>query len=190
MYQLSGEKEQAWQEENKRFLLMYPEGSQIEERATMQYESKLQEKGSAEKLQLDYEPALSWTKTRLDSLQSNFREKAEQFNRKHTSAAISTELSSDEWRRAYEEMKTVRLEEYIAQVAAAKERAEEIFYNEFINQLKRNFDTVKREIRLLNRALEEYTFGKTKYRFKWSPTENAEVLRHDQQHTPGWRKHL
>ena len=190
LYQLSGEKEQAWQEENKRFLLMYPEGSQIEERATMQYESKLQEKGSAEKLQLDYEPALSWTKTRLDSLQSNFREKAEQFNRKHTSAAISTELSSDEWRRAYEEMKTVRLEEYIAQVAAAKERAEEIFYNEFINQLKRNFDTVKREIRLLNRALEEYTFGKTKYRFKWSPTENAEVLRHDQQHTPGWRKHL
>lgn len=178
LYQRSGEKEQAWQDENKRFLLIYPEDSEIVERTAMQYESKLQEKGSAEKLQLDYEPALSWTKTKLDALRNTFREKAELFNRKHTSAAISTELSSDEWRRAHEAINAVRLEEYIAQVAAAKERAEEIFYNEFINQLKRNFDTVKREINLLNRALEEYTFGKTKYRFKWSPTENTEMRKY------------
>jgi uncharacterized protein YPO0396 len=70
------------------------------------------------------------------------------------------------------------LEEYTSQVVAARERAEEIFYNEFINQLKRNFDTVKREINLLNKALEEYTFGKTKYRFKWSPTENSEIRKY------------
>lgn len=176
--QRSGEKERAWQEECGQFLQMYPEGNVIAERTALQYESKLQEKGSAEKVQFDYERALSWTKTRLEALQSNFRGKAEQFNRQHTSAAISTELSSDEWRRAYNEIKSIRLEEFTAQVASAKERAEEIFYNEFINQLKRNFDTVKREINLLNRALEEYTFGKTKYRFKWSPTENAEMRKY------------
>ena len=61
---------------------------------------------------------------------------------------------------------------------AAQARAEEIFYNEFINQLKGNFDTVKREIDLLNKALEEYTFGKTKYRFKCSPTDNPEMRRY------------
>lgn len=33
-------------------------------------------------------------------------------------------------------------------------------------------------ILLLNKALEEYTFGKTKYRFKWSPTENAEMRKY------------
>lgn len=178
LYERSGEKEQAWQKEHEQFLLLYPEGSETAQRAAMQYESKLLEKGSAEKLRLDYEPALSWTKTKLETLQSNFRGKAELFNRQHTSAAISTELSSDEWRRAYDEIKSVRLDEYTAHVAAAKERAEEIFYNEFINQLKRNFDTVKREINLLNRALDEYTFGKTKYRFKWSPTENAEMRKY------------
>lgn len=178
LYERSGEMEQAWQKEYEQFLLMYPEGSETAQRAAMQYESKLLEKGSAEKLRLDYEPALGWTKTKLETLQSNFRGKAELFNRQHTSAAISTELSSDEWRRAYDEIKSVRLDEYTAHVATAKERAEEIFYNEFINQLKRNFDTVKREINLLNRALDEYTFGKTKYRFKWSPTENAEMRKY------------
>lgn len=177
-YQLSGQKEREFEEAYARFLQMYPECSGAVERAAFQYENKLLEKGSAEKLLSDFEPALSWTKSRLDVLRNSFREKAELFNRQHADAAISTELSSDEWKKAYEEARSVRLEEYTEQVSAAKERAEEIFYNEFINQLKRNFDTVKREINLLNRALEEYTFGRTRYRFKWSPTENAEMRRY------------
>ena len=121
---------------------------------------------------------MSQTKIRLDALTNQFREKAEAFNRRHTDAIISTALSSDEWREAYNEIRGIRLEDYTSQVSAAKERAEEIFYNEFINHLKGNFDTVKREINLLNKALEEYTFGKTKYRFKCSPTDNAEMRKY------------
>lgn len=30
----------------------------------------------------------------------------------------------------------------------------------------------------MNKALEEYIFGSTKYRFKWSPTENSEMRRY------------
>lgn len=177
-YQLSGQKEKEWEESNTHFLTMYPAGDETAGRTAMRYESERLQKGSAEKLLSDFEPALNWTKSKLETLKDDFRTKAEGFNRQHTDATISTEISSDEWRNAYNETQAIRLEEYTAQVSAAKERAEEIFYNEFINQLKRNFDTVKREINLLNRALEEYTFGRTKYRFKWSPTENAEMRKY------------
>ena len=177
-YKLSDAKEQAWTAEYAHFTSMYPVGDEVAERASARYESELLQKGSAEKMQLDFEPALQWSRNRLETLKLNFRQKAEEYNRRHTDAAINTELSSDEWRAAYEEIKNIHLEEYTEHVASARTRAEEIFRNEFINQIKRNIDTVKREIGLLNKALEEYTFGQTKYRFKCSPTENAEIRKY------------
>lgn len=177
-YHQAGAKEQAWEAENEQFTRMYPDGNEVSNRTAMRYESELLQKGSAEKVQIDFEKALLWSKGRLETLNQNFRQKVEAFNRRHVDASISTELSSDEWRSAYDEAKSVRLEEFTAQVTAARERAEEIFRNEFINQIKRNINTVSREIKLLNKALEEYTFGKIKYRFKCSPTENAEMRKY------------
>lgn len=177
-FRLADEKEQAWQTEHEKFAEMFPAGSQFVERASMRYDTELRQKGSAEKVHLDFEPALSWSQNHLDALKKKFRDNAEAYNRSHTDAIISTDISSDEWRKAYDDVKSVRLEDYTEQVKAAQARAEEIFYNEFINELKGNFDTVKREIDLLNKALEEYTFGKTKYRFKCSPTDNAEMRRY------------
>lgn len=177
-FRLCDEKEQAWQTENAKFADMFPTGNPFAERASVRYETELRQKGSAEKVQLDFEPALSWSQNHLDTLKKKFRDNAETYNRSHTDSIISTDVSSYEWRKAYDEVKSIHLEDYTEQVKAAQARAEEIFYNEFINQLKGNFDTVKREIDLLNKALEEYTFGKTKYRFKCSPTDNPEMRRY------------
>lgn len=177
-FRLCDEKEQAWQVENAEFLTMFPVGNSFVERASARYEIELRQKGSAEKVQNDFESGLSSSQSRLETLRRNFREGADAFNRSHTDSIISTDISSDEWRKAYDDVKSIHLEDYTEQVQAAQARAEEIFYNEFINQLKGNFDTVKREIDLLNKALEEYTFGKTKYRFKCSPTDNPEMRRY------------
>lgn len=177
-YRLSEQREQEWQEKNEEFLVQFPPDGDVAQRTSARYENELRQKGSAEKLQQDFEAALQWTRGRLDTLVNTFREKAEAFNRRHIDAAINTALSSDEWRKAYAEVQSIHLEEYTRQVESARKRAEEIFYNEFINQLKGNFDTVKREISLLNKALEEYTFGRIRYRFKWSPTENAEMRKY------------
>jgi len=177
-FRLCDEKEQTWQTENAKFADMFPTGNPFVERASVRYETELRQKGSAEKVQLDFEPALSWSQNHLDTLKKKFRDNAEIYNRSHTDSIISTDISSDEWRKAYDEVKSIHLGDYTEQVTAAQARAEEIFYNEFINQLKGNFDTVKREIDLLNKALEEYTFGKTKYRFKCSPTDNPEMRRY------------
>lgn len=177
-FKLCDDREQVWQIENAKFAEMFPISNPFVERASARYEAELRQKGSAEKVQTDFEPALSWSQSHLDTLRKKFRDNAELYNRSHTDAIISTDISSDDWRKAYDEVKSIHLEDYTEQVKAAQARAEEIFYNEFINQLKGNFDTVKREIDLLNKALEEYTFGKTKYRFKCSPTENAEMRRY------------
>ena len=167
-----------WQAEHKKFLGMYAADHPFTVQASARYETELAQKESAEKLQFDFERALNWTHNRLDTLKKMFQEQAEAYNNSHRDSIISTDISSTEWQKSYEEIKSVRLDEYTAQVKHAQARAEEIFYNEFINQLKGNFDTVKREINLLNRALEEYTFGKTKYRFKCSPTENPQMRKY------------
>lgn len=169
---------ESWQAEHEKFLGMYASTDSFTVRASTRYEAELAQKGSADKLQFDFERALNWTHNRLDTLKKSFQEQAESYNNSHRDSIISTDISSTEWQKSYDEVKSVRLEDYTAQVKTAQARAEEIFYNEFINQLKGNFDTVKREINLLNKALEEYTFGKTKYRFKCSPTENPQMRKY------------
>lgn len=169
---------EAWQTEHERFTGMYAADHPFTVQASTRYVAELAQKESAEKLQFDFERALIWTRNRLDTLKKLFQEQAEAYNNSHRDSIISTDISSTEWQKSYAEIKAVRLDEYTAQVKSAQARAEEIFYNEFINQLKGNFDTVKREINLLNKALEEYTFGKTKYRFKCSPTENPQMRKY------------
>jgi len=177
-YRLSEEKEQAWEEASGRFYEMYPEGNDVAERTSKRYESELTQKGSAEKVQIDFERGLNNTKGRIDSLTQSFRQKVEMYNYKHSASAISTDLSSGEWRKAYDEVHSVQLATFTDRVTVARNKAEEIFHNDFINQIKRNIDTVKREITLLNKAMEEYTFGTVQYRFKCVPTENAEMRRY------------
>ena len=174
-FELSNEKEQAWEEAGARFSTMYPEGDQVALGTADRYERELLQKGTAEKVKNDFEKGLNNTKGRMDTLKENFRKKLEEYNYRHTASSINTDISSSEWRNAYEEAHSIQLEMYTDKVTAARNRAEEMFHNEFINQIKRNIDTVRREIRLLNNAMEEYTFGKVQYRFKCVPTENTEM---------------
>jgi len=116
---LSEEKEQAWEKERGHFAVVYPEE---DETVVGRYENELRQKGSAEKLQLDFEPALAQTKNRLNNLTQDFRQKAEIFNLRHPSASINTDMSSDEWRKSYDDIKSVQLEEFTEQVEKAKRR--------------------------------------------------------------------
>jgi len=180
LYTLGSEKEQAWEEARAIFLGSYPEEDHAYEQMTVRYEQALQQKGSAEKVQSDFEPALAQTTNRLTALADSFKQRAEMFNLKHPAASVNTDMASGAWRKAYDEAKLVRLDAFTDQAAKARSRAEELFYNEFINKVKGNIDTAKREINLLNKALEEYRFGRTQYRFKCMPTENAEMrMYHD-----------
>lgn len=174
-FKYGDEMEQQWETAKAIFLQEYPDGSSITEDAAPRYDSVRRGKDSAEKVYQDYKPALENTKSKMEKLTESFREKAEIYNKQHTESTISTQLASSEWRKAYDDVSNVHLEEYKEHVETAKKQAEEIFQNDFINHIKGNIDTVKREIAALNKALEGFTFGNTKYRFKWAPTENAQM---------------
>lgn len=142
------------------------------------YERELAQKGKAEKLKQDFLPAKAQTEQALNALSQTFRGQVQKYNAVHQEASINDDIASDEWKTAYEAVQKVEIAQFQEKVAQARDRAEEIFRNEFINQIKRNIDNVRLEISSLNKTLMEYTFGRVQYRFKCEPTENAELRKY------------
>lgn len=138
------------------------------------YEMLLRQKESAEKLQADYFSAKRQTETELSDLRTKFARQTGEFNQAHRSAAISTDIADAGWKQAYEKMKAIDIAQYRKGVEDARRQAEEIFQNGFINQIKGNIDKVQSQIRELNRALQDFTFGRVRYRFKCEPTDKTE----------------
>ncbi len=161
--------------ENKKFNNLYDNIPLNNESLKFRYEEIISQKGSAQKVLEAYEQALKATVTNLSNKKDEFQSKIQLFNQSHSEYSISNDISSNEWALVYEQANKIDVENYKNRISAAQRKSEELFRNEFINQIKRNIDTAKREIKGLNKSLSEYTFGKTKYRFKCEPTENAEL---------------
>ncbi len=142
------------------------------------YENELSRKKTAEKLRADFLPAKAQTSQALDTLTKTFRVQVQKYNSVHQEASISDDILSGEWKSAYDAVQKVEIKQYEGKVAQARDRAEEIFRNDFINQIKRDIDNVRLEISSLNKTLTEYTFGRVQYRFKCEPTENPELRKY------------
>lgn len=145
---------------------------------SLRYEKELSQKGKAEKLRQDFLPAKAQTEQALNVLSHTFRGQVQKYNSAHQEASINDDIASDEWKTAYDAVQKVEVAQFQEKVSQARDRAEEIFQNEFINQIKRNIDNVRLEIGSLNKTLTEYTFGRVQYRFKCEPTENAELRKY------------
>ncbi len=161
--------------ESKKFDNIYCDMPYINDSLKLRYEEIIRQKGSAQKVKEAYEQALKTTETNLSNKKYEFQNKIQDYNKSHTEYSISNDILSNEWVLAYENANKIDIENYQNRITSAQRKSEELFRNEFINQIKRNIDTAKREIKGLNKSLSEYTFGKTKYRFKCEPTENAEL---------------
>lgn len=142
------------------------------------YEKELVAKGKAEKLKQAFLPAKGQTEQALIKLSGDFRKQVQDFNAAHQDASISDDITSGEWKDACDKVMSIEIAAFQEKVAQARDRAEEIFRNEFINQIKRNIDNVHLEINSLNKTLAEYRFGRVRYRFKCEPKENAEMRKY------------
>lgn len=140
----------------------------------LRYESVLQQKGAAEKLITDYNSARGQTQAELGRAKEKFAKQVLQFNTSHVDMALNTDIADAAWKESYRKMMAIDIAERQKGIEEAQRQAEEIFHNDFINQIKRNIDTVRREIRQLNNALEDFTFGRVHYRFKCEPTDHPE----------------
>lgn len=136
------------------------------------YDELLKQKGAAEKLIADYRGARAQTEAELSRAKESFAAHILRFNSEHLDMALSTDIADSSWKDSYRKMAAIDIESRQKGIDEAQKQAEEIFRNDFINQIKRNIDTVRREIRQLNGALEDFTFGRVRYRFKCEPTDN------------------
>lgn len=80
---------------------------------------------------------------------------------------------------AYEDqlnwLRDSQLTEYAAQIQEAKERAQVQFQEDFVNKLRSNIDTVEQQIKELNHALRDVSFGgRERYRFQVAPNPQYE----------------
>lgn len=167
-----------FREKSDAFEAAYRDEQEFTSSLSARYERELAQKGKAEKLKQAFIPAKGQTEQALSSLSKTFREQVQKYNGAHQDASLSDDIASDEWKVAYDAVQKVEIAQFQEKVAQARDRAEEIFRNEFINQIKRNIDNVRLEIGSLNKTLAEYTFGRVQYRFKCEPTENADLRRY------------
>jgi len=68
-----------------------------------------------------------------------------------------------------DEIKNIKLREYKKQIEDAKEKALELFKEDFLAKIKSNIDTIKSQIEELNSALKESSFGRDSYCFTVKP---------------------
>lgn len=160
--------------QKKEFERQYDDFEKDHPQVVQRYEMLLQQKESAEKLHTDYFSAKRQTEAELSDLRTKFAQKVSDFNQAHRNAAISTDIADASWKPSYEKMKAVDIAQYQKGVDDARRQAEDIFQNGFINQLKGNIDKVQSQIRGLNQALQDFTFGRVRYRFKCEPTDKVE----------------
>lgn len=149
------------------------------------YNEILSRKADAKSIYASYNAAIKRTEKEIDQRNEAFIKAVGRFNINYADSSLSDDIHDEEWLSFYDKMKSTNVGDYEFQVSEARRRAEELFENEFINKLKANIDNARMEIRQLNRALSEYRFGKTRYRFKCEPTDNPELRQYYDMITDG-----
>lgn len=149
------------------------------------YNEILSRKTDAKSIYTSYKAAIVKTENEISRRNEAFIKAVGRFNLNYADSSLSDDIHDEAWLSFYEKMKSTNVGDYEFQVAEARRRAEELFENEFINKLKANIDNARMEIRQLNRALSEYRFGKTRYRFKCEPTDNPELRQYYDMITDG-----
>ena len=167
--------EEELEEKSGTFHKVYDDEVKPEDEAYIHYEDILRQKKSAQSIFSAYSDAIARTGKDIEKYRNEFAELVNNFNYKYTDSTISNDIHRREWLSDYEKITAVSVGDYEGKVEAARQKADELFRNEFINRLKSNIDDARMEIKTLNKTLSDYRFGKTGYRFKCEPTENPEL---------------
>ena len=94
-----------------------------------------------------------------------------EFNTKYQYSFDIQDGSNKEFAEELKKLKEITLPEYSEKINDSRKKAYEQFRIEFLDKLKSNIDEVKLQIKELNKALEERSFGKDTYVFKVTPKQ-------------------
>lgn len=134
------------------------------------YAQELQRLGAPEAITANFGRSLSTDRNRVAEAWEEQVRQRETYNRsfgagfdiqRRDNAAYAQELTG---------LQETRLTEYATQIQEARGRAQVQFQEDFINKLRSNIDTVEQQIKELNLALRDVSFGgRERYQFKVSP---------------------
>lgn len=139
------------------------------------YEQELQRLGAPETVTANFGPKLTTERNRAKESWNQLVRQREAYNRTFGAGFDISRRDNDVYRAELTGLQESGLMEYAAQIQDAKERAQIQFQEDFINKLRSNIDTVEQQIKALNFALREISFGgRERYQFKVSPNSQYE----------------
>lgn len=107
-----------------------------------------------------------------EQIKQDLVQKKSNYNTKYQYSYNIQDGSNREFAEELKKLKEITLPEYTEKIEDSRKKAYEQFRIEFLDKLKSNIDEVKSQIKDLNKALEERSFGKDTYIFKVTPRQD------------------
>ncbi|QQE80528.1 ATP-binding protein [Alicyclobacillus sp. SO9] len=134
------------------------------------YQQELKRLGSPQTVMANFGRQRSTEKNREEESREELVNQRSDYNKTFGAGFDILREDNDAYRAELTALQESGLTEYAAQIQDAKERAQMQFQEDFINKLRSNIDTVEQQIKALNSALREVSFGgRERYQFKVSP---------------------
>ncbi len=123
------------------------------------------------KLKEDYDKARARNHTMKESATVDLITKMNEYKSQHDFGAEASLQGYSSFSDEYDKLNNSEILKYQEQVVKAKKIAEEEFREQFLSKLQENIKKAHGEMKLLNKALENITFGSEKYKFEFSPSK-------------------
>lgn len=128
-------------------------------------------KKTADKILETFSHIIRSTANKRELTKIDLVNKRSDYNTKYQFSYNIQDSSNKEFTEELKKLKEITLPEYLEKIEDSRKKAYEQFRIEFLDKLKSNIDEVRNQIRDLNNALSEHTFGTDTYSFKMSPKQ-------------------
>ena len=125
----------------------------------------------AEIIAQNYINQIERTKHQKQLVFSELVEKRHEYTSKYQLMYNINEQNNQEFADELTKLRDIELPQYLEKIEDSRKKAYEQFREDFLAKLKSNIDNAKLQIKDLNQALEQHTFGVDKYVFKVSPKQ-------------------
>ncbi|MFS8501016.1 MAG: SbcC/MukB-like Walker B domain-containing protein, partial [Caldicoprobacter sp.] len=133
------------------------------------FQKELSSRASANEIYNNFYSQLARTQSQMNKKWEELVSARAEYNREHRMSYDINLPDNAPYEKELNELKDIKLPEYLEKIKDAKEKAFQQFREDFLAKLKANIDMVKEQIEELNSALKESSFGNDRYRFVVSP---------------------
>jgi len=144
-------------------------GNWIQEKGEPRFQKELSSRASATEVYNNFYSQLARTQSQMTKKREELVAARSEYNREYRMSYDINLPDNGPYEKELNELKAIKLPEYMEKIKDAKEKAYQQFRDDFLAKLKANIDMVKEQIEELNTALKESSFGNDRYRFVVSP---------------------